>query len=89
MEWGGQGTPRWAKCDYVTTVSLDRCCDPYRRPRAPCQARQYIRVKAIQADVDAIERCLLWALGITASKHGADEREEMSHEADMAVVDLD
>lgn len=62
MEWGGQGTPRWAKCDYVTTVSLDRCSDPYRK--IPYDKRQYVKVKAAAIDLKAIEMSVLWALGI-------------------------
>lgn len=66
-EWGGQGDPRWAKCDYLTTVSLTRCTDPYYRP--PFQARRYVKVKAIEADIVAVEKAILWALGIDPSKH--------------------
>jgi uncharacterized protein YifN (PemK superfamily) len=65
--WGNSGDPRWAKCDYVTTVSLDRCLDPHWKPAY--QPRQYVKVKAIQADVMAIECCVLWALGIQPEKH--------------------
>jgi uncharacterized protein YifN (PemK superfamily) len=61
-EYGGQIKKRWAKCDYVTTVSLDRCTNPYSRPaRGP---RKYVQVSAIRADVEAVERAMLWALGI-------------------------
>ena len=62
MDWGGQDTPRWAKCDYIATISLQRCVDPYR-----CLAferRQYVKVRAIDADIDAVEKAVLWALGI-------------------------
>ena len=59
---GRTDSPRWAKCDYVTTVSLDRCKDPSHKP--PGQARRYVRVRVIQADADAIDRCVMWALGI-------------------------
>ena len=62
MNWGRQGDERWAKCDYVTTVSLDRCVDPYRKVNF--QPRNYIKVKAIQADIEAIEQCVIRALGI-------------------------
>jgi uncharacterized protein YifN (PemK superfamily) len=62
MDWDGQGTPRWAKCDYITTVSLERCTDPYRR--LPHQSRKYVKVKAIRADIEAVESAVLWALGI-------------------------
>lgn len=66
-DYGGQAMERWAKCDYVATVSLDRCVDPYSRP--PHQARRYVKVKAIQADIEAVEKCILWALGIDPKKH--------------------
>ncbi len=66
MNWpfddGGQALERWAKCDYVTTVSLDRCKDPYKREQFG--NRRFLKVKAIKADIDAIDRCVLWALGI-------------------------
>src|SRR5258708_318099 len=38
-----QTSQRHPKCDCVTTVSLDRCCDRYRK--AGCEARQDIKVK--------------------------------------------
>lgn len=60
--WGAQGEPRWAKCDYITTISLDRCIDPYIKE--PYKPRKYVRVKIIKADLDAIESCVLRALGI-------------------------
>jgi len=63
--YGGQAKPRWAKCDYVTTVSLDRCTNPYSREHF--QPRRYTTVKAIRSDIEAIERCMLWALGIKLS----------------------
>jgi uncharacterized protein YifN (PemK superfamily) len=62
LEYGGQGKERWAKCDYITTVSLDRCCNPYSRP--PYQPRKYVNVSVIRADLEAVERCVAWALGI-------------------------
>jgi uncharacterized protein YifN (PemK superfamily) len=62
MEWDGQGMPRWAKCDYITTISLDRCADPYRKE--PHGARRYTKCRAIKADMDAIEKCVLWSLGV-------------------------
>lgn len=64
--YGGQGKPRWAKCDYISTVSLDRCLDPYSRPAF--SPRKYVKVKAIKADMDAVENCILWALGINPKK---------------------
>ena len=67
LVYGGQGEPRWAKCDYITTVSLDRCIDPHYKP--PYDARRYVKVKIIQADMLAIERCALWALGIQPANH--------------------
>lgn len=65
LEWGDQGLPRWAKCDYVATVSLDRCVDPYAK--RPYDKRRYVKVKAIKADMDAVDRCVLWALGINVA----------------------
>lgn len=62
LQWGDQGTPRWAKCDYVTTVSLDRCFDPYSKKAF--EKRHYVRVRAIKADMESVEKCVLWALGI-------------------------
>lgn len=54
--------PRWAKCDYITTVSLTRCKDPsYRRAY---EKRRHVKVRAIKADMEAIDQCVLWALGI-------------------------
>lgn len=66
LTYGGQGKPRWAKCDYMTTVSLDRCLDPHHRPNNG--PRKYVKVRAIRADVEAIEKCVLWALGIKAGQ---------------------
>lgn len=60
--YGPQSTDRWAKCDYVTTVSLARCTDPYARK--PNKDRQYVKIKATPADLVAIERCVIWGLGI-------------------------
>ena len=65
--WGNQGARRWAKADYVTTVSLDRCLDPHYREHF--QPRRYVKVKVVQVDIEAIERCILWALGIQAANH--------------------
>lgn len=62
MNWGTQGEPRWAKCDYIATVSLDRCKDPYQK--SDYQPRRYVRVSAIKADIAAIDQCVLRALGI-------------------------
>jgi len=67
MDWDGQGTARWAKCDYVVTVSLDRCTDPYAR--SPGQGRRYVKVSVTKADLEAIERCVLWSLGIDTNLH--------------------
>jgi uncharacterized protein YifN (PemK superfamily) len=67
--YGGQGEARWAKCDYLTTISLARCIDPYYRPAG--QDRRYVKVRITQADMDAIERCVLWGLGIQPAKHVA------------------
>jgi uncharacterized protein YifN (PemK superfamily) len=63
----GQGVTRWAKCDYIATVSLDRCVDPSHRENF--SDRRYVKVKAIAADILAIEKCVLWALGIDTNKH--------------------
>ena len=62
VEWDGQGESRWAKCDYVTTISLDRCIDPYHRDAYG--PRRYVKCRVIAADMAAIEKCILWALGI-------------------------
>lgn len=62
LRYGGQAKPRWAKCDYVTTVSLERCTNPYAHEAY--KPRRYVTVKAIKTDVEAVERCMLWALGI-------------------------
>ena len=62
LNWGGQGIERWAKCDYVVTVSLERCSDPYSKPAG--QARHYMRVNAAKVDLDAVDKCVKWALGI-------------------------
>jgi uncharacterized protein YifN (PemK superfamily) len=56
-----RGRARWAKCDFLTTVSLDRCKDPSYRQ---AQRRRYVKVKVIKSDMEAIDRCVLWALGI-------------------------
>ena len=32
----------------------------------------YVKVKIIQADMDAIERCVLWATGIQPQRHRTD-----------------
>jgi len=57
----GEGPPRWAKCDYITTVSLDRCLNPHYRE--PYQARTYVSVRATKEDVAEVEERVLWALG--------------------------
>jgi uncharacterized protein YifN (PemK superfamily) len=62
--YGGQGLERWAKCDYITTVSLSRCLDPHYKPNYG--DRRYVKVKAIQADMDAIDQCLIWTLRLGA-----------------------
>ena len=76
MDWGGQGLPRWAKCDYITTVSLDRCTDPYRKE--PRGGRRYTKCKAIQADMEAIEKCVLWSLGITPTSAAESGNEPLA-----------
>ena len=67
LDWDGQGIPRWAKCDYVTTVALDRCVDPYTKPRG--KPRQFRHISVIKADLLAIEKCVLWSLGIDPISH--------------------
>jgi uncharacterized protein YifN (PemK superfamily) len=61
--YGGQAKPRWAKCDYLTTVSLERCTSPYAK--RPYGGRRYVKVRVTRADLDEIEKCILWALGIS------------------------
>ena len=65
---GRQGLGRWAKCDYVATVSLDRCTLPSVKKRF--QKRKTFRVIVGTEDMGAIERGILWALGI--SLEGSD-----------------
>lgn len=64
LEWDRTLT-RWAKCDYLITVSLDRCSDPYSKPAYG--GRKYVKVKAAKCDVDAVDRCVLWGLGIVGA----------------------
>ena len=66
MDWDGQGHPRWAKCDYITTVSLQRCTDPYRR--VAYGPRAYVKVRIAKVDLEAVERCVLLSLGINPTK---------------------
>jgi len=70
LDWDGQGTPRWAKCDYVTTVSLERCTNPYRKER---NGRRYTRVRITKTDLESVERCVLWALGINPPPAAPDD----------------
>jgi uncharacterized protein YifN (PemK superfamily) len=79
MDWDGQGTPRWAKCDYLTTVSLSRCTDPYTKEQFG--GRRYVRVKATKVDLEAVERCVLWALGV-------DPRLHIESKAEVAVEEV-
>jgi uncharacterized protein YifN (PemK superfamily) len=67
MDWDGQGTARWAKCDYVATIALSRCTDPYVRDAY--DVRRYLKLKVIKADLEAIDRCVLWSLGIDPTSH--------------------
>jgi uncharacterized protein YifN (PemK superfamily) len=60
--WGEQGEPRWAKCDCIYTVSLDRCLNPHYKPKYT--DRRYLKIRAIKSDIDAVERAVLWALGV-------------------------
>jgi uncharacterized protein YifN (PemK superfamily) len=69
--WDEQGTPRWAACDYVTTVSLDRCVHPYRKE--PYGRRAYTRVFAIKADLTEIERRVKWCLGLREEEQGQQD----------------
>lgn len=66
-----KGMARWAKCDYLVTVSLDRCCNPYKTERF--QGRRHRRVKVARVDLEAIERSVLWSLGIR--QEGAQAKE--------------
>lgn len=61
-----RGLERWAKCDYISTVTLDRCVDPYEKPAFG--QRKYRRVQAAKVDIDAVDKCIAWALGINASE---------------------
>lgn len=54
---------RWAKCDYIATVSLDRCVDPYEKPAYG--PRKYRRVQAAKVDTDAVDKCIAWSLGLS------------------------
>ena len=64
--WNGQGKPRYAQCEYVTSVSLERCTDPYSKVN---WERRYTKVKAAVIDMNTIERCVLWSLGIDPNEH--------------------
>lgn len=70
VKMGGRDMERWAKCDCITTVSLDRCKDPSMKDAN--NKRRYLRIKAINSDLIAIERCILWALGISIDRHAGD-----------------
>jgi uncharacterized protein YifN (PemK superfamily) len=63
----GQGVMRWAKCDYIASVSLSRCVDPSHKENF--SGRRHVKVKAIAADMIAIEKCVLWGLGIDPNRH--------------------
>ncbi|MEX2257805.1 MAG: type II toxin-antitoxin system PemK/MazF family toxin [Woeseia sp.] len=62
--------PCWALADCVTLVSYDRCKDPHI-PEKYTTKRRYQKLMAIKSDIDAIEKCLLWALAIDPAKHSA------------------
>lgn len=62
LDWDGQGAERWAKCDYIAAIGLRRCSDPYRMLQHG--GRKHIKVKITKSDLEAIERCVLYALGI-------------------------
>ena len=58
--------PRWARCGHVTTVSVDRCVDPSYKP--PAGPRLSSLVQATDADIAAIEACVMRALGIVGAR---------------------
>lgn len=57
--------PRWARCAYLATVSLDRCTDPSYKPHDG--PRQATVVHASATDMAAVEMGVLRALGIAPS----------------------
>jgi hypothetical protein len=46
----------------VATVGLTRCTDPYNKIQR--RGRRYVKVKVTKSDLEAVDRCVLWALGI-------------------------
>lgn len=60
--------PCWAIADCTTLVSYDRCKDPYIVEKYTGKRRPQ-KITAIKADIDAIEKCLLWALAIDPNDH--------------------
>lgn len=53
--------PRWAKCDYLTTVSLERCKSPSARLNRWAK-RRIIKAEITVTDLEAIDNCIKWAL---------------------------
>jgi uncharacterized protein YifN (PemK superfamily) len=66
QRWRENAANCWAKCDYVATISLSRCLDPYYKDQGGI--RRHVRCKAIQADMEAIENAVLWGLGVDLGK---------------------
>jgi mRNA interferase MazF len=54
----------WAKCDMVTTVSLERL-DRVKNGKEPNGKRIYVAQQILPADLEAIRRCVLVGLGIS------------------------
>lgn len=52
--WDARG-PIWAKCDMLSSVSLDRLNKPYIKARS---GRNYITHKLDQQDMDAVKLCI-------------------------------
>lgn len=55
------GEPVWAKCDLVTSVSIDRLAWPYIKTR---QERRYQSVRLSLEELTAIEDCVRRHLGL-------------------------
>ena len=53
--------PRWAKCDMVQTVSLDRVTFPYRREQ---NRRRYVKTLITAVDLESIIASVLYALNV-------------------------
>ncbi len=76
--WIGTDRERRAKYDYLTTVSLSRCTDPYTKEKFG--GRRYVKVKATKMDLEAVERCVIWALGVNPRLH-VEPRADVAVEA--------